>query len=190
MLVPIQDFVDFKEMVADDRPSGLLALASAEAWWRWRTTATWEYDTYTERLNGNGSRVLRPRHWPIVSITSLEVDGSTWNIMLNTTATEAGQEAFFNDQQKPFPRSITARGSYYFPKGQANIRLVSVAGFLVFPEDARTAVLWVAALIFDEPKRIGIGAKTLGPEQVQLMVRNMKGYDIIQDALDHYSVHF
>ena len=154
-------------------------LAAASVWFE-GATGPIASASYTERLSGGLSPLLKLTHKPCTAVTSLRVNGSTWNV-LTSAATDTGQEAFL----PPHGMWLEARG-YLWPKGSGNIQITYTAGYATIPEDVQQAVAMLTLLLMEETNRLGIGAKTLGSEQINLVVRNTKDYQFITDTINGY----
>jgi hypothetical protein len=158
-------------------------LAAASAWFE---TAVGPILTasYTERLSGGLSPVLKLAHKPCTAVTSLSVNGTTWRV-LTSAVVDTGQEVFLPSHGM----WLEARG-YLWPKGNGNILITYTAGYgataEVLPDDIQQSVALVTLLLMEESNRLGIGAKTLGPEQINLVIRNAKDYQFITDTINHY----
>lgn len=164
-------------------------LLAASAYMESRIGRALDQQTYTKRLNGNGSPVLLLPFWPATAITNLTVDGSAWSVMLDADA-DTGQDCVLDAAG----RMLEAR-RWRFPMGYGNVQLTWTAGFAAtltpkttsnFPEDIQQATALVTHLMMIETDRIGEGSLTLGPEQVQNITRNPDDYKTIEQAISHW----
>jgi len=171
-LRPLGDKTEVLERLAD-------CLAAASAWFE-GTTGPILTASYTERLSGGLSSVLKLMHKPCTAVTSLTVNGSTWSV-LTSAGTDTGQEVFLPSHGM----WLEARG-YLWPKGNGNIQITYTAGYATIPEDIQQAVALLTLLLMEETNRLGIGGKTLGSEQINLVVRNAKDYQFITDTINGY----
>jgi hypothetical protein len=169
---PLGDNTDVLARLAD-------CLAAASAWFEGATgpilTAS-----YTERLSGGLSTALKLSHKPCTAVASLTVDGTTWHVLTSATA-DTGQEVFLPSHGM----WLETRG-YLWPKGSGNILITYTAGYAAVPEDIQQSVALLTLLLMEESNRLGVGAKTLGAEQINLVVRNAKDYQFITDTINGY----
>ncbi len=188
-------------------PTYLADSARLEAFWAGSTAtgAPWDYalaaateylqtqigrdivtTTYTnEMYRGDGTAILRLNNWPIQSVTSLTVGGETWTVLGPTYAADSGQTAFV-----PSTGSwLEARGTKVFTEG--SLVVVSyVAGFDTVPDDLQMCCCMIARLLLEERNRLGMTAKSLGPEQINMIARNANDYQFIKDTIDYYARSF
>jgi hypothetical protein len=98
----------------------------------------------TENYDGNDSDRLLPRNFPIISVSSLSIDGIS--IQAATTPTTAG---YLWDG-----RRILLRG-FRFCRGVQNVQLSYSAGFPSVPLDLKQAAIEAFALTYRQRVRIG-----------------------------------
>jgi hypothetical protein len=98
----------------------------------------------TENYDGNDSDRLLPRNYPVISVSSLSIDGVS--IPAATTATTAG---YLWDG-----RRILLRG-FRFCRGVQNVQLSYAAGYPSVPLDLKQAALEAFALTYRQRVRIG-----------------------------------
>lgn len=94
---------------------------------------------YTEYYDGDGSRALVLRHFPVTGITSIHVDNAreTYNA---TTLVDSDDYTYDSDSGIVTFDARLARGN-------KNVRVVYTAGYATVPADiALACVLWVAHL--------------------------------------------
>ena len=98
----------------------------------------------TENYDGNGSDRLLPRNFPIISVSSLSIDGVA--VQAATTPTTAG---YLWDG-----RRILLRG-FRFCRGLQNVQLSYSAGYPSVPLDLKQAAIEAFALTYRQRVRIG-----------------------------------
>jgi hypothetical protein len=98
----------------------------------------------TENYDGNDSDRLLPRNYPVISVSSLSIDGVS--IAAATTATTAG---YLWDG-----RRILLRG-FRFCRSVQNVQLSYAAGYSSVPLDLKQAALEAFALTYRQRVRIG-----------------------------------
>lgn len=98
--------------------------------------------TYTDFLDGHGKRILYPPHDPIISVTSITVDGSAVTVGL-PTATPRPACRISTDK-----RALEMINGGLWGCGFANITLVYNAGFQSFETESLESAIaqWGAAL--------------------------------------------
>ena len=147
-----------------------------------------EFDIWTQA----DGRVLPVPLKPIISVDGLTVDGLAWTV-LDAGDSDAGQWAVI-DASRFFIASRFGR----FPAGVGNIRLEYTGGFDTtpdkdtglltgVPDDVQQAVAMLAGILIEETNRLGITAKSLGPENVNMIARNVKDYGFLQAVVNHWS---
>lgn len=83
--------------------------------------------TYTELRGGSGAKALTLRNWPVVDITSLQIDGAI--IAAASSATTAGYTLeTWDGTAAGNPQQITLNG-YTFSRGNNNVTIVYDAGY-------------------------------------------------------------
>jgi uncharacterized phiE125 gp8 family phage protein len=107
--------------------------------------------SYTEVRSGHGRTTMVPREDPIVSVTSVAVDGQTI-----PSASSYDAEGW-----RVFEGAIHLNG-HAFTRGTGNVTLVYVAGFDPVPADVQQAVIELAALKYRDRRHIGKGAESMG----------------------------
>lgn len=157
------------------------ALDSASAWFETMIGYTMALSARSYLMSGNGTSVLKVPDYPIVTVTSLKVDGSTWTVLF-PGGTDTGQDAAVHDSRK----WLVARYRYW-PKGLSNIALATTAGLATIPEDVQQAVAMLAWLLLEESNRLGINATSLGPEHVNMVARDADDYQFIKTTISRYS---
>lgn len=103
-----------------------------------------EAQDYTETYDGNGRRTLFLRWDPIVSVTSVEIDGDAWTDWVVREG------------------AVTLKYGAVFPEGVGNIEVVYRAGWEVAPPALVQAGVYWAAAIFKDRDRLGISSLGAG----------------------------
>jgi hypothetical protein len=180
------------DKAAKDRLTAMIAAASA--WLEASIGRPLSIAQYTELLSGDGTSILRPRYYPILSVSSLKLWSAVLRVMAQTDA-DTGQEVMISQTGKwlskrhgvwPTGRgnvSITYRAGIVDPTSDATISTTS-------PPNVQQSVCMVAWLLLDEVSMIGKTQRTIGNEQITLMARNMKDYQFIKDTIDAYAREF
>ena len=135
---------------ADTTYDALLArlISSVSDQFRSETGTNPKQTTYTEVRDGNGLDGLSLLNWPVISVTSVKVDGST--IPQRSTVADAGWVLTNSGRLKLV--------GYTFTAGVANVEVVYSAGYQTVPSDIEQAVIKMVALQFADRKRIGLNS--------------------------------
>lgn len=121
--------------------------------------------TYTERYDGIGGPTLMPRNLPIVSVSSLTVDGTV--IAAAADSEHAGYMVARN--------RVIIVGGGMFTRGLQNVAITYVAGYgSTVPDDVRRAATIQAAHEYRQRDRLGqtsvsVGQSTTGYTQSELL---------------------
>lgn len=109
-----------------------------------------------EVFDGDGRQRITPRNYPITSVTSLVINGSTIPVRPSTVET-----GYFLDGQT----SVCLSG-YLFTKGAQNVVLTYSAGYATIPLDVEQAMVKMICLQFRDKDRIGQGSRSMQGESV------------------------
>ena len=113
--------------------------------------------TYVEYFDGNGSKSILPKQFPITSITKVEVyeglDSNNTEVWETWAKGDEYQRLLIEDSVE-----ITLDGAI-FPKGTQNVRITYVAGYSTIPYWAKKACKELFKLYYD---RSVLGANNLG----------------------------
>lgn len=104
--------------------------------------------TYTETRNGHGQAGMTLLNFPVISVTSVTVDGTV--IPARATVNDSGWV-------------LSAGGridlvGYKFTEGTSNVVFVYSAGYTDVPLDIEQAVIKMVLLQFHDRKRIGVAS--------------------------------
>lgn len=172
----------FREVPTSLEAEAMAAIAAASSYLTQKIGRPAWSATYTERLSGDGGRNLETTYWPITSVASVYIDDTLQTVIDSTDSVDSGEDLYL----PPHGLWIEHRDGG-FPEGRGNVLITYTAGFVVIPEALQQAAAMVAALLLAERGLLGLGSKTLGPEQIQAVVRNPKDYQVIQGAVDAFS---
>ncbi|ACL64650.1 hypothetical protein A2cp1_1306 [Anaeromyxobacter dehalogenans 2CP-1] len=118
------------------------------------TGRTFAAEGHTGTFDGDDSRLLFPTHTPILSVTSLTVDGRT--------ITERGSWDAEGFVVRPYYLELSS--GLCFTRGLANVGLQYSAGFETVPGDVQQAVITLSALAYKERTRVGVLSNTVQGE--------------------------
>lgn len=182
-LITIDDVVAFKAVPSADLAIADTCMDAADAFLKRRIGYEIESASYTERLSGSGTAVLKPRRWPITAVTSLTVDEDSWDTLLYSDTTDSDEETFLPEHGK----WLEARFGSVFTAGVGNILIVYTGGYTTIPEDLKLAAVLLTHLLLAERTKLGEGSRTQGPESIQQILRNAeRDYQFIGDVIDAF----
>lgn len=107
----------------------------------------------SEVRNGNGQRSIFLRQYPIVSVTSLLIEGEPVS-----ARSSANPDGYVIADAEAGELAIPAGG---FPRGVANVEIVYRAGYESIPPDLEQAVLELAALRYVDRDHPGVSYKVM-----------------------------
>jgi uncharacterized phiE125 gp8 family phage protein len=150
-------------MDTDGDDAVIAALVTAcSAWIRAWLNRDITIASYDIRLSGRGTCALQLPHYPIRTITLLEVDGqaiparSSW-----------GQAGYHHDDTQ------IALTGYGFSRGIANVRIQYEAGYDVVPADIAQAANELVTLRYRMRDKLEWSSKSLAGETVSLVQSDM-----------------
>jgi hypothetical protein len=143
------------------------------------TQVKFDVETYTEPRSGVGwgQSMLVPRNQPIISVTSLTIDGHAIPAIPGNVYT-VGTPGYIYTADR-----ITLYG-YEFTRGKDNIELVYQAGYPTVPYDLAQGAVELVCFKFREKDRIGHKSKSLGGEVVAFIIDEMPAS--VKSALNKY----
>lgn len=133
-----------------------------------RTTCrTIKAANHTEIHSGTGSQVLFVRNPPIISITSLYVNGNA----IGAKSTDPTQ--YLNSNGYSFSEGHVSIFGYSFDRGLDNIQITYRGGYNAAPSDLEQACIEAVAWGYKELDRLGFISKSLAGETVTFDVKVM-----------------
>lgn len=146
---------------ADDVLIGSLVTAASAYIETW-ISRRFDIQNYTDLFNGYGGNSWVLRNYPVVSITSVTVNGSS--ISRSVSISSPG---FDSDDI-----SVVLRG-YTFCRGQLNCAIEYMGGYTVPPDEISQACIELVAARYKEKDRIGLVSKALAGETTSYSQRDM-----------------
>lgn len=116
---------------------------------------------YTETRDGNGRDFMLTANFPLVSVTSVVVDG-----VIIPSSTAYNMPGYYLDSKM---QSIRLR-QQLFTKGRGNVSLSYTAGYAATPPELEQACIETIALRYRERDRIGHASKSLQGETVAFTI--------------------
>lgn len=174
-LTTLQNLKDWLQVSGKSDDAVLQRLISAASafiqQWLSRTLAL---ASYTETYDGRGTRRAVLNNFPIVSVSSLVVDGVT----IAAAAGPPWSNGYVFDQL-----SISLYG-YCFRAGFGNVQVSYSAGYATVPLDIEQACLELIGIRYKERERIGYRSKSIAGETVSFFVGDMT--PSVKTALNPY----
>lgn len=118
---------------------------------------TFDLTQYSEIHDGDGSRRLTVRNSPLVSVSSLIINGRT---IPQSTAFNADGWVVAS------PWGLSLRGQYRFEFGVQNVVITYSAGYPSIPDDLSQACAAMVSLLYKERDRLGLTSKSVGGESI------------------------
>jgi hypothetical protein len=131
--------------------------------------------TYTETRDGDGSRRLLLKNFPVSSVTSLSVDGVT-----------IPARASLSDDGYVLRSDGLDLVGYVFARGVQNVSIVYVAGYSATPADLEQAVNEHVALRYRDRGREGLGSAALAGDSASFVGNGGGTLAYIHSVLDTY----
>lgn len=121
---------------------------------------------YSEDYCGYGTNVISVANYPIVSVSSVTVNGVAQKILPFSDYNSTGI--------KFIDRRIIAQ-NFFFPRGISNISINYAAGFAAVPADIKQACNELVALRYKNGRgeRLGVSSKSLAGETVSFFSGEM-----------------
>ena len=126
------------------------------------SVTTFLEDTYSEFYDGERETYVVLKHFPIVSVTTLHIDGGR---VFDASALIASDEfVIYKDDGKIELIGVDQFGGVrsIFPRGQQNIKVVYVAGFSTTPDDLKVATQMVIDHLFNNRGMHGVTSESVG----------------------------
>ncbi|MEI8032776.1 MAG: head-tail connector protein [Chlorobiaceae bacterium] len=177
-LASIDDVKTFVNITTDGDDELLNSLITAESAfilsWIGRS---FETQSYTDLFGGNGGTEHVFRSYPVVSVSSLTIDGVS--VPEAATIQDSGYMVYDN--------RLLLFG-YQFAWGSWNCQLIYTAGQTV-PEDVRQACVELVGYRYKNRERIGLASKGIAGETTAYMTKDMP--DHVRSLLNrHRKVFF
>lgn len=134
-----------------------------------------DYKSYAQWLRGRYSTMLALPAYPVETLT-LEIDGTAIAVLTPSSAKTTSGCVVALDPEWGIVNAISP---YELPKGYGQVYGTFTAGWghtYDYPADLRQAAVILAIMLENERTRIGVNAKTLGPESISQYLRNSSDY--------------
>lgn len=153
-------------------------IAGASTWFNNQVGLDIVATIYQQVNDGEGTRSVILKHFPITSVSSVVVDGVT--IPQRTSVTGSGWVLKANN--------VSLTPDYSFTDGLQNVVITYTAGYDVIPYDVEQAVIEMAAMRYRERTRIGVMSNTVGGESVSYQTVTIPVS--VQSVVDSYKRMF
>ena len=177
-LVNLKQWLNIVSTVDDTLLARLITATSQYIqMWLNRTIPLTSYSDYRDGSDGL-SMVLK--NYPIVSISSLTVDGNVIPASIPSPPGALDPPGYVFDQFAIY----MVGGTYSFTRGYQNVFIQYQAGYAVIPSEIEQACIELASRRYRERDRIGQVSKNIGGE---IVTYDQKGLsDAIQSVLSDY----
>jgi uncharacterized phiE125 gp8 family phage protein len=152
-LADIKSLLSIAHLDDDDLLTRVVAAAST--YFEQQTGRTILATDYVEIQDGNGGRVIIPSNYPVISVTTVTLNGTALAL-----STGYGVSGYYLNG------NVIRLRDTWVSEGEGNVSISYRAGYVAAPEDVRQAVLELAALMYRERDRVGQQSKTVGGENV------------------------
>lgn len=150
----------------------------------------WTSSTRKGRFSGDGTAICTLGAWPITAVTKLEVGipsladgGSAWSVLLASATSDAGEDVLV-----PLHGRYLQARYRVFPEGAGNIYAEYTAGWATLPADLVEAAITICRLGMMDRAMLGKGSETIGPVNIQQVLRRHREYPLIVDTLKRYAL--
>lgn len=137
------------------------------------TNRTFSTVSKTVSFNGNGSNIQMLRDYPIVSVSSVVVDGKSY------IPSDGKSIGYVLDDY-----AIYLIGDK-FNKGFVNVSITYTSGFASVPADIKQVAIELVAYKFKESERVGISTKTMAGEVISYDLKDIKEH--VKNILNNYN---
>jgi len=121
-----------------------------------------EQSAVTELRDGSGGASMLLREWPVVSVSSVQVDGQAI-----TQAAGWGQAGWELRE-----RMLVLNG-YRFARGARNVQIVYTAGYSATPGDIAQAVIETVLLTLERRTHLDVSSKSLAGETISFITAEL-----------------
>lgn len=163
--------------VADDAVFADVVAAAEAYFYKAIHRQTLEAAAFTETRDGNGKDVLLMYHWPVLTLTSLVIDGA----VIPSGMYETGMEATMDARML----YLTPASNKVFSRGRRNVQITGTAGYTSVPADVKQAVVEIASRMYQKRKRIDEVSKQVGGETVSFSTQDLT--DFAKRIINEYS---
>jgi hypothetical protein len=147
--------------------------------------------SYTETVDGNGTRYYVPKNYPVLSVTSVTVDGNA--IPARASVSDNGFALVQNRVELVGYMFTSSRAAIYYSvypsfsvsAGVGNVTIVYTAGYQTVPADVDQAVCEMVALKFRGRDRVGLMSQSVGGETLSYQTLTLP--ESVQSVIDNYS---
>lgn len=152
-LANVKDWLDIPaDQTDDDALLGRLITAASgwlESWLNRRILLA----DYAELRDGSGGATLSLKHYPVVSVASVEIDGRIVPAAVSATA----------PGWRVVGRRLTLYG-YAFTRGVGNVAVAYTAGYVDVPPEIEQATIELVGLRYRSRKRIGLTSEAFAQQ--------------------------
>ena len=178
-LITIDDISSFKAPVgglgSDEQTALTSFIPFAIAYIQDRLGHTIKETAYSQFVNTQSSQLVVLPSYPVNPATiTLTVQGSAWTLLSTASIITATGHAWLDSEW-----GMVHVTDALFPKGYGKIFVAMTAGWggtYPYPVDLKLAAVILTMLFEQERQRVGVKAKTVGPESISEYIRNSSDY--------------
>jgi uncharacterized phiE125 gp8 family phage protein len=139
------------------------------------TGRVWVPTDFTETQSGSGGSVIFPNQYPVISVSSVTIDGAA--IPARAEVTGSGWV---------LDGDVIRLIGYTVTPGVANVAIVYRAGLASVPTDVEQAVIELAAYRYKVKDRMSIASKSLPAGEVVSFVGYSASTASVDAVIEHY----
>ena len=184
-LTTLADTKSYLEITGTDSDDILaILISSASQFIKTETGYEWVETTYKEKIDGERTETLILTQKPIISVTSLVINGETIDsgnyYIYNAAGMLKRQDVGIYD----VGYTHSFRKGLLFPRGQQNIEVEYVAGYEDVPMDLQKAVWSMVNTQLDSKNYEGLESYSIGDESMKWRVNGLPAE--VQQTLAKY----
>jgi hypothetical protein len=156
MLATIEDLKGYLSINHSNSDADLwAAVVAASKWFETQVGRTIASTSYVEIQDGLGGKTIIPSNYPVISVSAVSISGTA-----ATLSTGYGVSGYY------LSGNVIRFRDQFVSEGEGNVSVSYVGGYATIPDDVRSAVTEVAAVMFRERDRAGQQSKVFGGETV------------------------
>jgi len=158
----------------------------------WCNTTFVSSNVALEKHNGTGSRYLQLRRRPVLSVSTVELDGTTYSSDAYEIDYEHGQIIIpDDDEDSRNPRIWRSANAMRigWPLGTQNIAVSYSHGHSAVPDEVTVATCQVASGLYLSGKRQGVQSESLGPRSISYGTASQSMPATAKHLLDRYRIY-
>ena len=135
-------------------------ISGASEWIRQETSRDFEAGNMTEVRSGTGGRIMFVKRPPIISVSSVYVNGNSISVKSSNVAN------YLNSEGYSFTGDHISLFGFIFTRGLDNVQLTYMGGYNSVPYDIEQACIETVGITYRELDHLGFKSKTLSGETI------------------------